>query len=120
MKRYRVAICKGPDCRGNGADALFRHAQATAIALGLGTRCELYRAGCFGLCENGINVVVRENDGRPRDPLSADDYALTHAPGETYYSAMTPERIDRVLAEHVDRDEVVVELIGVPMPSPEG
>lgn len=114
VKRYRLAVCKGPDCRRNGSDAVFAAAKEAVEKAGAQARCEVYRGGCYGLCHLGPNVVVRENTGQKRDPLSREDFQLMGWPGETYYWAMTAEKMRRVVAEHVAADRPVPELVGDP------
>lgn len=114
MKRYRLAVCKGSDCRRNGAERVFASAKAEVSRAGLGSRCEVYRGGCYGLCHLGPNVVVREDSGGKRDPLSREDFQLTGSPGETYYGAMTPEKVAQVVAEHLREDRPVRALVGDP------
>jgi (2Fe-2S) ferredoxin len=104
MKKYRVAVCKGPDCRAGGADQVYAALRARITEANLQGRCELYRGGCYGLCELGPNVVIREGTQRPKDPLSREDFQLTGEPGETHYGAMTEERAARVVEEHIGRD----------------
>jgi (2Fe-2S) ferredoxin len=118
MKKYRVSVCKGPDCRRGGSDAVFRRAQEDVARTGLGPQCELYRGGCYGLCHLGPNMVVRENVGRPRNPLSQEDFQLMGWPEETYYWAMTPERVTRVVEQHLRGDQTVTELVGDPSKEP--
>ena len=114
MKKYRVSVCKGPDCRRNGAEKVFQAAKGMVAQKGLAAHCELYRGGCYGLCHLGPNCVVREDTGRKKDPFSPEDYQLMGWPGETYYWRMTPEKMDRVLSEHVAKDTPVEELRGDP------
>jgi (2Fe-2S) ferredoxin len=114
MKRYRLAVCKGPDCRANGGDKVLQAAKAEVSAKGLVARCEIYRGGCYGLCHQGPNVVVREEVGRVRDPLSREDFQLMGWPEEVYYARMTVEGVARVVAEHVGQDCAVQSLRGVP------
>ncbi len=94
--------------------SLGRAAREALAARGLQTRCELYRGGCYGFCHMGPNVVIREETGRKRDPLSPEDFQLMGWEGEVYYSHMTPEKMKRVVAEHIDQDKPVVELFGHP------
>jgi len=112
--KYVVSICQGPDCQGNGAEALVPAAERCVQALGLAARCTLKRGGCYGLCEQGANVIVRVDTGAPVDPFSSDDYELTGAPGETHYAEMDPEKLERVLRSHVGADAPVPELQGTP------
>ena len=104
MKRYRLAVCKGNDCRRNGSDRVYASARDELAARSLQPRCEVFRGGCYGLCEHGPNVVVREDTGRARDPFSREDFQLMGSPGEVHYSGMTPEKMALVMEEHVGRD----------------
>ncbi|AKQ67392.1 ferredoxin-related protein [Myxococcus hansupus] len=114
MKRYRLSVCKGSSCKAGGADAVYAEARDSLSGQGLVPRCELYRGGCYGFCHMGPNVVVREDTGRKRDPLSPEDYQLMGWDGEVYYSEMTPEKMRRVVSEHIAKDAPVKELFGQP------
>lgn len=112
MKRYRVAVCKGPDCRRNGSEAVFAAAKAALAESDLTPKCELYRGGCYGLCHMGPNVVVREDVGRKRDPFSREDYQLMGWEEEAYYSHMSEAKIRRVIHEHVGEERLITDLLG--------
>jgi (2Fe-2S) ferredoxin len=111
--KYRVSVCKGPDCRRNGADKVYYAAREKLFDLKLSERCDLYRGGCYGLCHLGPNVVVRPDD-RKRDPLSREDFQLMGWPGEAYYWQMNAEKVGRVVAEHVGGGGVASDLLGDP------
>lgn len=111
-KKYRLSVCKGPDCKGNGSDAVFQSASdALALRASLRQVCTLVRGGCYGLCHLGANVIVREDVPRPKDPFCREDFQLMGWAGETHYGEMTPDRLGRVLSEHVLEDRPVTELI---------
>jgi (2Fe-2S) ferredoxin len=110
MTKYRLAVCKGPDCRKGGSDLVFVAAKDALASSQLGPKCEAYRGGCYGLCHLGPNVVVREDSGKPKDFLSREDFQLMGWPGEVHYSAMTPEKMRVVVAQHIGQDAVVEEL----------
>ncbi len=112
MPNYRVSICKGPDCRRNGSDRVMDAADSEVRALGLQTRCTLVRGGCYGLCHLGPNVVVREDRSRPQDSFRQEDFQLMGWDDEVHYGEMTPEKMHRVLAEHVGEDRPVEPLRG--------
>jgi (2Fe-2S) ferredoxin len=112
VKKYRLSICKGADCKDNGSDQVFVQANASVKAAGLGARCEVFRGGCYGLCHLGPNVVIREETGKPIDPFASDDFQLTLEPGETYYWKMTPEKMSQVVREHLGADRPVEGLRG--------
>ena len=114
MKKYRVAVCKGPHCKLGGAEGVLAAARSTVNAQGLGARCEIYRGGCYGLCHLGPNVVVREAVGRKRDALSREDFQLMGWEEEAYYGAVTPEKMKRIVTEHVGQDLRAADLLGDP------
>ena len=104
-----MAVCKGPDCTRGGSDAVYAKARQLAPA-----NCEIYRGGCFGRCHLGPNVVLREDRGGKRDPFSREDFQLMRTEGETYYWQMNPDKIARVIEQHVGRDERQNDLVGDP------
>lgn len=112
MATYRVSICKGPDCRRNGAERVAAAAQEAVKELNLVGRCTLARGGCYGLCHLGANVVVREDRTRPADPFRQEDFQLMGWDDEVHYGQMTPEGIRTVLTEHVGNDRPVEALKG--------
>lgn len=121
MKTYRLAVCKGPNCRQGGADQIFSACRDLISKSGISALCEAYRAGCYGLCHLGPNVVLRENP-RPKDPLSREDFQLMGWKGEFHYPQMNAQKIARVLFEHVRDGQVPEELLrpienGFPSPS---
>ncbi len=87
-------------CTANGADALAARAR-DAAALSHG-RCRVLRGGCYGLCELGPNVVVREHQTGELPDESADRLSLTEAPGETVYCGVEPAQVATVIAAHLD------------------
>jgi len=111
MKKYRLAVCKGPDCRAAGADRVFAICLEQVMRDGLAARCEVYRGGCYGLCHLGPNVVIREDRGQPRNPLAPENFQLMGWPGEFLYSAMNEVRMLRVLEQHIRCEEAVQDLL---------
>lgn len=111
MKSYRLSVCKGPDCRKGGADEIFAACRERIAKAGMSSRCEVYRGGCYGLCHLGPNVVLRENRGVPRDPLSREDFQLMGWEGEFHYAPMSVAKIARIVEEHVGKDRVLEELL---------
>src|SRR5437660_133230 len=103
MPRFRLSVCKGPDCKQGGSEAIYRAARSEAERLAIPPdQCEVNRGGCYGLCHLGPNVVLRTVvPGAPPDPMRRGDYQLLHVPGELHYWRMNPEKIARVLREHV-------------------
>ena len=99
--RFRVSICKGVDCRSNGADAVLAAAKDELARNDPQGMCRLERGGCYGLCREGPNVVIRPDNGRAPDPFARENYRLMGTPGEVHHPGMTPERVVEVLREKV-------------------
>ena len=112
MPNYRLSICKGPDCRFNGSDAVMEAAEAALREMGLAGRCKLVRGGCYGLCHLGLNVVVREDRPRPTDLFHQEDFQLMGWEDEVHYAEMTAQGVRTVLAEHIGEDRPVDALRG--------
>ncbi|MGQ0505448.1 MAG: (2Fe-2S) ferredoxin domain-containing protein [Myxococcaceae bacterium] len=110
MKKYRVSVCKGPDCKMGGSDHVFTALKARVQEKGLAARCELFRGGCYGVCHLGPTLVIREHNGKPRDPLSRDDFQLIQRDGEVHYDSMTPEKMIQIVDEHLEKDHPVESL----------
>ncbi|MFT3837209.1 MAG: (2Fe-2S) ferredoxin domain-containing protein [Myxococcaceae bacterium] len=111
MTKWRLSVCKGPDCRANGSQPVWEKAKEL-INGKLEDRCDLFRGGCYGLCHLGPNVIIRPDPGKPLDPLSSEDFQLQFTPGETYYWQMTAEKMERVVKEHVVGGKEVQDLVG--------
>lgn len=109
MRKYRVSVCKGPDCRAGGSDEVFQALRQKLPASPAGARCSLGRGGCYGLCHLGPNVIVRVDDGRPKDPLSREDFQLMGWEGEVHYGNMTTERVPALVERHLDGDQEIPE-----------
>jgi len=113
-QRYRLAVCKGPNCSFNGARAVVEALREALKAQGLGQRCTLARGGCYGLCAFGPNVIVRREDvNAPVNPLAPGDFMLLGVEGEYHYSAVNPAGAARIVAEHIGQDRPVEELLHV-------
>ena len=109
MKKYRLGVCKGPDCRKAGADRVFSEFQRQVASAGLSSKCQVYRGGCYGLCHIAPTVVVREDTGAKKDPFSREDFQLTLKPGETHYPACDVSKVTRVVQQHLKDEHPVVE-----------
>jgi (2Fe-2S) ferredoxin len=109
-ERIRLAVCKGPNCTYNGADAVAEALRTAVVRLGLAESCEIARGGCYGLCAFGPNLILRPFDPTaPRDPLDTGDFMLLGTTGERHYSAMTPDKAERLVESEVRRREAIPE-----------
>lgn len=71
---------------------------------------------CFGRCTQGPNVLVRELlTAEPRPTLGSGFATVPGARGATaLYNRMDPQRVERVVAEHVKNGQIVREYIERP------
>ncbi len=102
--KYVVSVCEGPDCTGNGSDALVPVLTSAIARLGIGARCRVKRGGCYGLCHEGANVIVRIDTGAPPDPLSSEDFELQGIAGEHHYDHMDAAKCERMAEAHLAGD----------------
>jgi (2Fe-2S) ferredoxin len=111
---YRLTVCKGPNCTYNGADSVAEALRNALHRRGLEATCELTRGGCYGLCAFGPNLILRPRDpNEPPDPLDTGDFMLLGSPGEHHYSAMTADKMDRLVEAELVRGERVQEWLHI-------
>lgn len=114
-RRYRIVVCRGPDC-GDRRDSASVHAALTqAVAeAGLGASCELDWQSCFGRCSQGPNVLVREVVAAPiRRGLADLPPRLGGGPraATALYNHVSPVHAAEIVASHIGRGAVVRHLI---------
>lgn len=95
-------------CTGAGADALAARARDGAALID--GRCQVLRGGCYGLCELGPNLVVREGPSAGGSDDDADRLSLTGQEGETVYSGLRPADVDRIVRAHAEGHGPIAEL----------
>lgn len=124
VRRFRVLVCRGPECgdaRGSAAiHAAFVHELA---AQGVGDRCELAVQSCFGRCSQGPNVLIRE---LPAGPVAAPRFALADLPprlgggqrlATALYSRLDPSKVPALVAHHVVGGRVLSQYVEAPEPA---
>lgn len=98
-----MSVCKGSECCDRGAEKLYELLQqGVAEECAPGT-VRVTRGGCWGLCNLGPNVVVRQDaaaDAIERNKFGSDA-AFAGKVGEYHYGSLTPERARRILREHL-------------------
>ncbi|HWO21236.1 MAG TPA: hypothetical protein VNO30_20850 [Kofleriaceae bacterium] len=81
-------------------------------------RAELVWQSCFGRCTQGPNVLVREMVGESKaaPPSLGTGFATPPSPrGATaLYNHTDPERVDRIVGEHVVNGRIVREYVERP------
>jgi (2Fe-2S) ferredoxin len=119
VRRYRIVVCRGPECGDKRDSQAVQAAFVREIAKGgLGDRCQLEWQSCFGRCSQGPNVLVRELPSavqvKPRFAGLAD---LPAGRGggprlvTALYNHVAPVNAAEVVASHVCRGVVVSRLI---------
>ena len=124
-RRYRIVVCRGPDCGDRRDSASVHAAFGRALAeAGLGARCELDWQSCFGRCSQGPNVLVREVVAAPIHRGLADlPPRLGGGPraATALYNRVAPVHAAEIVASHIGRGAVVrhlIEPLAVPPAAP--
>jgi (2Fe-2S) ferredoxin len=108
-KKYQILVCKGPEC-GDKRHAVDVHAalarELASCALN-GNEVVLDRYSCFGKCQKGVNVLVREM--RPGENTRMLFLMPTVGAGAFLYHAVTPGEARRIVEEHVANGRPLVE-----------
>jgi (2Fe-2S) ferredoxin len=108
-KKYQILVCKGPEC-GDKRQAIDVHA---AIAAELrtcplnGNEAVLGQHSCFGKCQRGPNVLVREM--RPGENQRMILLMPTAGPGAFLYHLVKPSEAHRIVEEHVANGRPILE-----------
>jgi (2Fe-2S) ferredoxin len=112
VRRLKILVCRGPEC-GDKRNSAAVHAEfvcqlaAPPPLAQAGVEVQLDWQSCFGKCQRGPNVMVRE--------LRAGEDAffqsfLVLGPGSALYNMVRPSEVPRIVAEHVRGGKVVIEL----------
>jgi (2Fe-2S) ferredoxin len=110
-KRFQMLICDGPSCGVClGSEALREHARARVEASEhLRGRVSVINLTCFGRCDDGPNLLVRElgpdEDGEDEPDIEDIDGV------RGLYFRNTVARIDRILDEHCTTGEPLEEWV---------
>jgi (2Fe-2S) ferredoxin len=110
-KRYRVVVCRGPECgERRGSASLHDCFQREVKSLGLEGQVEMGWQACFGRCRQGPNVLVRLAPTAPPRLLLA---TAPVGPGQNaaLYGAVREEDVAKILQSHVARGIIVRELV---------
>lgn len=112
-QRFKVIVCRGPEC-GDRRDSKVVHAafQAVIAARSLGASVELGWQSCFGRCTQGPNVLVSElaaGAPPPRFVFAAMPAARRGA--SALYNGCTPDDVTEIVEEHVLKGQLVRRLI---------
>lgn len=116
-RRFRIVICRGPECGDRRGSAVLHEAFCSALDHhGARASCEVVWQSCFGRCTQGPNVLVRELVAPADGAIVSAGLATLPGPrGVTaLYNAIDRGRADRVVALHVVGGQIVREYIERP------
>ena len=120
-RRFRILVCRGPECGDARGSAAIHDAFVHELARqGVGERCELAVQSCFGRCSQGPNVLIRE---LPTGPAAPPRFALADLPprlgggqrlATALYSRLDPSKVPALVAHHVVAGRVVTQYVEAP------
>jgi (2Fe-2S) ferredoxin len=108
-KRFQILVCDGPSCGVcHGSEALVEHIEArVGASKRLRGRVDVAILTCFGRCDEGPNMLVREL-AEGEDGTSEPDFEqLLGIRG--LYLGMDQTKVDRVLDEHCTSGAAIAE-----------
>jgi len=109
-RRFRIVICRGPECGDRRGSAALHDAFRGALdAHGARDHAELAWQSCFGRCTQGPNVLVREVVSPEPGGLTGGGFATMPGPrGVTaLYNRFDESRIVPVVVQHVLGGQIV-------------
>jgi len=115
-RRFKVVICRGPECGDRRASSELHEVFRSALERhNARDRAELVWQSCFGRCTQGPNVLVREIVADQQPGLGTGFATLPGPRGVTaLYNRVDAERVERVVTQHVIGGQVVREFVERP------
>jgi (2Fe-2S) ferredoxin len=110
-RRYQILVCKGPECGDKRHSIDIFHAferELKSCPLD-GSEVTVAQYSCFGRCQKGPNVLVREQ--RPNENQRLLLLMPTAGAGACLYNGVKPDDARRILDEHVGRGHPIKELM---------
>jgi len=116
IRRFRVVICRGPECGDRrGSSALHEVFRSALEAHDARDRAELSWQSCFGRCTQGPNVLVRELVADQAPSLGSGFATLPGPRGTTaLYNRVDSTRVEQVVIKHVVGGQIVREYVERP------
>ncbi len=109
-RKYQILVCRGPEC-GDKRHSADVHAQLQlelAVRPPDGNEVVLDGYSCFGKCQRGVNVLVREV--KPGENTRMLFLMPTASASAFLYNRVEPAEARRIVEEHVSQGRPIVEL----------
>jgi (2Fe-2S) ferredoxin len=116
-RRFKIVICRGPECGDRHGSAALHEVFRSALAShGAQEHTEVVWQSCFGRCTQGPNVLVREI--LTSDAMVPQTSGLATLPGprgaSALYNRLDAKRVLHVVAVHVMGGQIVREYVERP------
>lgn len=110
-KRFQILVCDGPSCGVcHGSEVLVEHIEGrVGSSEALRGRVEVCNLTCFGRCDDGPNMLVRELAEGEEGGLEPPIEKLEGVRG--LYLGMSEAKIDRMLDEHCVGEAAIAEWV---------
>jgi (2Fe-2S) ferredoxin len=117
--RFKILVCRGPECGDKRCSAtIYRAFQAAIAERGLGGRVVLEQQSCFGRCTQGPNALVSEQaeaaPGAGRIGFGLASLPVPRGRLSALYNHLTAADAAEILDEHVLQGRLVRRLIERP------
>lgn len=89
--KREILICGSTGCHSNKSEVIYNKLNAYFHERGLDAKIRIVKTGCFGFCEQG--------------PI------MKFFPEKIYYIHVTPDDVDEIIAEHIEKGEYVKRLM---------
>jgi (2Fe-2S) ferredoxin len=110
FKKYQILVCRGPECgdKRHSADVFAQLEVELASCPLEGNQAQLEHYSCFGKCQKGPNVLVREM--KPGENLRFILLMPTAGAGAYLYHGVTPGDARRIVTEHIAGGRPLIDL----------
>lgn len=109
-RKYTILVCRGPECgdKRHSIDVFEAFQRELPRCVLNGNEVMLDRYSCFGKCQRGVNVLVREV--LPTDNPMMLRLMPTSGGRATLYHRVVPAEARRILESHIARGEPLIEM----------
>ena len=107
-RKMMVLVCRGSECGDKRNSAAIHARFAAALAAHGDKNVSLKWQSCFGQCQKGVNVMVREL--RPGEDAFFLSFVPSPGRGAVLYNGVEERDVQSIVTEHVIAGREVTEL----------